>query len=175
MSFKSKLLAGAAIAGPGRRRRVRSGGLSATAATPSCGHRCVNLFSREFATSPRPPNFVLDVLPSGREGRPADHHVPVQQHRPGRGLHRSLQGTQRLRRRRARCLPAVTSTTPNDLAIEFEYSPAGVNSGLCIGVASHRHNNEGVTLQPCGVSAKTVWIVDVQNSAPAALHARTSR
>ncbi len=35
-----------------------------------------------------------------------------------------------------------------------------MDSGLCAGVAATAVAGEKVTLQPCGVSAKTVWIVD---------------
>jgi len=49
---------------------------------------------------------------------------------------------------------------PNDFAFENEYAPFGVDSGLCLGVAATAFQNEGVTLQPCGVSSKTVWILD---------------
>ena len=35
-----------------------------------------------------------------------------------------------------------------------------MDSGLCMGVAATAFNDEGVTLQPCGVSSKTVWILD---------------
>ena len=48
----------------------------------------------------------------------------------------------------------------NDPAFENEYSPFGVESGLCMGVAATAFSDEGVTLQPCGVSSKTVWILD---------------
>ena len=57
---------------------------------------------------------------------------------------------------------------PDDPAIELEYSPFGVDSGLCVGVAATAVAHEGVTLQPCGVSAKTVWIID-SNDSPATL------
>jgi hypothetical protein len=53
---------------------------------------------------------------------------------------------------------------PNDPAFENEYAPFGVDSGLCLGVAATAFNDEGVTLQPCGVSSKTVWIADVFDS-----------
>jgi hypothetical protein len=57
--------------------------------------------------------------------------------------------------------PAGTCTVfPNLAAFEIEYAPFGVNSGLCMGVAATAFQGEGVTLQPCGVSSKTVWIVD---------------
>src|SRR6202008_3073147 len=49
---------------------------------------------------------------------------------------------------------------PNDFAFENEYAPFGVDSGLCLGVAATAFNDEGVTLQPCGVSSKTVWVLD---------------
>src|SRR6202041_4205411 len=52
----------------------------------------------------------------------------------------------------------------NLLAFENEYAPFGVESGLCLGVAATAFNDEGVTLQPCGVSSKTVWILDVADS-----------
>jgi len=45
-------------------------------------------------------------------------------------------------------------------ATQIEYAPFGVTSGLCVGVASTAFQNEGLTLQRCSVSGKTVWIVD---------------
>jgi hypothetical protein len=57
----------------------------------------------------------------------------------------------------------------DDPAWEFEYAPAGVDSGLCVGVAATATAKEGVTLQPCGVSAKTVWIEDDNDSPATAL------
>ena len=89
MSFKSKVLAGAAtLALVGGAAATMTAG-PANAATPSCGHRCINLFSKKFSdVLTTKPNFVVDVLAPGREGRPADHHVPVEQLRPGGGLHR---------------------------------------------------------------------------------------
>jgi hypothetical protein len=49
-------------------------------------------------------------------------------------------------------------------AFELEYSPFGVGSGLCVGVAKAATAGEAVTLQPCGVSSKTIWAVDTKNS-----------
>ncbi len=64
--------------------------------------------------------------------------------------------------------PATTDNCdvfyPNDFAFEVEYAPYGVNSGLCVGVASTAVNGTDVSLQPCGVTAKTVWIQDVDNA-----------
>jgi hypothetical protein len=49
---------------------------------------------------------------------------------------------------------------PDDAAFEVQYSPYGVDSGLCAGVAATAISGEKVTLEPCGVSSKTLWIVD---------------
>jgi hypothetical protein len=45
-------------------------------------------------------------------------------------------------------------------AFEVEYAPFGAATGQCVGVAATPTSGEKVTLQPCGVSSKTVWIVD---------------
>ena len=52
----------------------------------------------------------------------------------------------------------------HDAAFEFEYSPNGANSNLCVGVGSTATNRTPVSLQPCGSSARTVWVVDSQDS-----------
>jgi hypothetical protein len=59
---------------------------------------------------------------------------------------------------------ACTNGFSNDYAFEVEYSPYGVDSGLCVGVAATASQGEGVTLQHCGVTSKTVWIVDTADA-----------
>jgi len=64
-----------------------------------------------------------------------------------------------------RCVIGSSATNTcnnfNDPAFEIEYTPNGVDSGLCVGVASTAVQEEKVTLQECGASSKTVWAVDV--------------
>jgi len=49
-------------------------------------------------------------------------------------------------------------------AFEIEYAPFGVQTGLCMGVPTTAFQGEKVSLAPCGVSSKTVWIVDALDS-----------
>ena len=166
MSFKSKVLAGAAsLALVGGVAVV--GGLSASAATPSCGHRCVNLFSKKFSDvlTTKPP-FVVDVYRQGANVGQPIIMFQASNADPAEDFTRSLQGHVSDFVTAGLVSPVVAIHYAKDLAVEYQYSPNGVNSGLCIGVAETAINNEGVTLQPCGVSAKTVWIVDRQNTAP---------
>ncbi len=48
--------------------------------------------------------------------------------------------------------------------IELSWSPFGNQSNLCAGVAKGGVSGESVTLQPCGVSANTVWVLDRNNA-----------
>jgi hypothetical protein len=169
MSFKSKMLAGAAtlalIGGVGT-----AGALSASAATPSCGRNCIDIFSRAFGTH-RTPGYVMDVLRQGAKvGQPiilfrTSNTDPAEDFVP------SIQGTTSDFFAAGLVSAAVNLHYgggavgfPDDPAIELEYAPFGVDSGLCTGVAATATAREGVTLQPCGVSAKTVWIIDTNDS-----------
>jgi len=183
MSVKSKLLAGAAtLALVGSMGTV--GAMSASAATPSCGRDCINIFSRAFGTH-RTPQFVMDVLRQGAKvGQPiilfrTSNTDPAEDFVP------SIQGTtadffaaglvSSAVALHYGCIPATKAggnfpnclpTSVDDPAWEFEYAPFGVDSGLCVGLAATATQGEGVTLQPCGVSSKTVWIED-DNDSPA--------
>ena len=70
MSFKSKILAGAAtLALVGGTAAL---GVTASAATPSCGGNCINIYPRVYSgQSLRAPQFVTDVFRQGAKvGQP---------------------------------------------------------------------------------------------------------
>ncbi len=72
MSIKSKVLAAAAtltlVSGVGAAGALTAG--TASAATPSCGPSCINLFSHQFGSF-RSPNYTVDVLRQGEKtGQP---------------------------------------------------------------------------------------------------------
>ena len=56
--------------------------------------------------------------------------------------------------------PTVVANYGSDTAYEWEYTPGGADSALCLGIASGPTHGTKVTLQPCGQTAKTVWIGD---------------
>jgi hypothetical protein len=167
MSIKSKVLAAAAtltlVGGVGA-----VAASSAGAATPSCGHRCINVFSRQFGTH-HSPNFVMDVFRQGAKvGQPIILFRSSNAD-PAQDFTVSFQGTVSEFFAAGLVSAAVnlhygagagSIGARDEPAFELEYSPFGVDSGLCVGTATTAIQNEGVTLQPCGVSAKTVWILD---------------
>jgi hypothetical protein len=173
MSFKSKVLAAAAtltmVGGVGTMGVLTAG--TAGAATPSCGPACINIFSRDFGTF-RHPNFTVDVLRQGAKvGQPI---ILFKTSNSDPALDWSLSFQGHVSDFCAAGLVSVltclhyggaghitpTVTYPDLPAWEVEYAPFGVDSGLCMGVAATASQNEGVSLQPCGVSGRTVWIGD---------------
>ena len=178
MSIKSKVLAAAAtltlVSGVGMAGALTAG--PAAAGTPSCGGSCFNLFNQDFG-----PSFVVDVLRQGEKVNQPIILFRTTNFDPAEDWSISFQGTvadffaaglvSATTALHYGCDAATTGfaggtclTYPNLNAFEIEYAPFGVDSGLCMGVAATAFNDEGVTLQPCGVSSKTVWIVDGQPS-----------
>jgi hypothetical protein len=158
MSIKSKVLATMAtltlVGGLGV-----TGELAANAATPSCGKHCIDIFSYEFGTH-HSPNYVLDVLKgSAKVGAPIILYR-TSNYDAAEDFTVSYQGTV------ADFYAAGLVTASFDLhyshfhAFEFQYSPNGVDSGLCAGVGTTAVTNTPVVLEPCGESAKTVWVTD---------------
>jgi hypothetical protein len=171
MSFKSKVFAGAAtlalVGGVGT-----AGALSASAATPSCGHNCINVFSRDFGTH-RSPNFAVDVLRQGAKVGQPIILFKTSNSDPALDFTIAFQGNTSDFFAAGLVSAAVNLHYgggavgfSDDPAFEYEYAPFGVDSGLCMGTAATASQNQGVTLQPCGVSAKTVWIWDVGAPVP---------
>lgn len=179
MSFKSKILAAAAALSLAGGLGIASA-TAATAATPSCGSGCVNVFSHEFGGYNHP-NFVMDVFRQGAKVNQPLILWRTSNTDPAEDFTLSFQGSvsdfyavglvSPMVALHYGCTPKTTiagpggpiacsATSVDEPAFELEYSPYGVDSGLCVGLAATARAKEGVTLQPCGVSSKTVWIWD---------------
>jgi hypothetical protein len=185
MSIKSKVLAAAAtltlVGGAGAAGVLGAG--TASAATPSCGGSCIDIFSHQFGTH-HSPNYVVDVLRQGEKVGQPIILFRTANFDPAEDWTVSFQGTTADFQAAGLvgaavalhygCIAGVNFpdcygiSTPgfavNDPAFEIEYAPYGVDSGLCMGTASVAVQQGKVSLQPCGVSAKTVWIADIFDS-----------
>jgi hypothetical protein len=190
MSLKSKVLAGAAsltlLGGVGMAGALTAG--TASAATPSCGPNCINIYSPDFGTF-QAPTDVVDIYKQGAKvGQPiilfrtsnvdpAEDLFPTYQGDVASlfeaglvsaavALHYGcLAGTSAFNTcafgNPKVAIPKGAPLGSTDLtAFEYEYAPYGVESGLCIGTATAATNGTKVSLQDCGVSAKTYWIAD---------------
>jgi hypothetical protein len=183
MSIKSKVLASAAtltlLGGVGMAGALSAG--TASAATPSCGGSCIDIFSHQFGTH-RSPNYVVDVLRQGEKVGQPIILFRTANFDPAEDWTVSFQGTTAdffaaglvgaAVALHYGCIPTVnfpdcygqTAVAVNDPAFEIEYAPYGVDSGLCMGTGAVAANETKVALEPCGVSAQSVWIADVFDS-----------
>jgi hypothetical protein len=127
------------------------------AATPSCGHQCIDPYNREWGKGE-----VLDVL-GGGNGKVGQLVVLSRQTNDNAGEDftynfdgpvTELVGTGQLS-------PVTIDHYAGDYAFELTYSPNGEDSDLCVGLnAGVPAQGWRLKLEPCGVSADTIWIVD---------------
>ena len=162
MSIKSKILAATAaltvVGGLGT-----AGALSANAATPSCGDSCINIFLHEFGTH-RHPNFVLDVWrQTARVGQPIILFRTSNSDK-AEDFTVSNQGTVADFFAAGLVSAAVNQHYGSEMAVQIEFAPSGKATGLCSALATTAFQNEGLTLQPCGIPGTTVWIIDTADS-----------
>src|SRR5215218_7224927 len=142
---------------------------AASAATPACGPACISVFSSELGTY-ADPNFVEAVLGGGAAtvGQPvglkqASSTDPSQDILPG--------GATRGGKVSDFYADGLVSAEANRHyghldAVQQKYAPFKIETGLCVGLASVPHQNEGLTLQPCD-DPTTVWVVYAPAATPA--------
>jgi hypothetical protein len=132
---------------------------TASAATPSCGPKCLDIFNKQFS-SYRQPSFVLAVTTRwAKAGQPVILYWQSNNN-PGEDFIATKEGTVNQFYQAGLTSGAVNLHYGSDAAYEYEYAPYGVRSGLCVGTATTAAAGTEVSLQPCSVSARTVWIQD---------------
>jgi hypothetical protein len=128
---------------------------TASAATPPCGTSCRSYFTEKWGS-----DEVLDVY---QQRAAAGNKIIMYQasnYDPAEDWTYMNQGTVASFYRRGLVSGAVDLQYGTDKAFELEYTPYGVGSGLCVGTASSAGSRTPVALEPCGASARTVWIND---------------
>jgi hypothetical protein len=131
---------------------------TASAATPPCGTRCLDIFSKQFGTH-RQPSFVLSVASkSAAVGEPIIMYWQSDNN-PAEDFVAARQGTVSEFYKAGLVSGAIDLHYGSDYAYEYEYAPYGVSSGMCIGVAATAAAGSEVSLQQCSTS-RTLWIVD---------------
>jgi hypothetical protein len=147
-----KLLTGLAAIALASAALTTISAIEANAASPACGASCLTLASQRFGVGfvgAGPPGVAaagqrVTLGPAGpylREDWQADYLGPA-----------SLLA-------RVGIIPlAIGKAWPDDPAYQYVYTPGGQVSDLCLAVRTTAVNGTPVVLEPCGVSADTVWI-----------------
>ena len=131
---------------------------SANAETASCGASCVELYGGLPDITLGQPSFLIDSYKEGQvTGTPIIEFAASNSDSAedftvyAQGLASDFAGV---------VSAAVEQAYGDDAAYEIEYSPSGAPTGECVGVEAAPVSSEKVTLQPCAVSSKTIWIAD---------------
>jgi hypothetical protein len=138
--------------------------LPASAATPQCGPHCIQVFSAKFGT-PTSPKFVESVfLGIPVAGVPTILARPSSSN-PARDMIVPAAGTVSTFYAAGMVSAEVNSHYGALSAVQIEYAPHGLRTGLCAGVATTTpYQNEGLTLQACQTPGRTVFIIDTADS-----------
>jgi hypothetical protein len=134
--------------------------LPATAETPSCGSGCVELYGGLPATTLNSPSFIIDSHLQGQASGTPIVLFRISNTDPAEDFVVDEQTVVSALYARNLVSAAMDKLYGGDAAYEVQYSPFGAPTGQCVGVAATATAGEHVTLQHCGVSAKTLWIAD---------------
>ncbi len=139
------------------------GAASVNAATAECGQRCISVFSRQLGSYAQP-TFVEAVLDGkAQAGQP----VILKQARPGDSsadLIVPQSGLVSDFHRTGMVSAEVNRHYGDQRAAQIEYAPLGKPTGLCVAVESAASQGRGLTLQPCAVPGRTLWILAAKHS-----------
>jgi hypothetical protein len=136
--------------------------------TVACGSNCVSIFSDQLGSSVTMNAYVNgDTGVGGKTGTPVNMHL-AGNYRPNGDFTPSLTGfvfqyCGFLANDFFSPTSYICTHYPLFAVIELNWSPFGNQSGWCAGVSQATANRQ-VTLQPCGETAKTVWVADRINS-----------
>lgn len=151
---RAAVLAAAAVVGGGMWLAVPA----ASAASPDCGSACATLFNHKFGSA--------DVMAVSGGTEAVGQAVILSAAAPSttEDWTESFEGVVSDFVAAGIINATLGEHYGSDAAFEFEYAPGDIGSGFCLGIASGPSQSTPVTLQPCGVSANTVWIDDTADA-----------
>lgn len=158
MSIRSKVVTAAValgvVTGVGA-----AGTLAANAATTACGTGCVDLFNSALGTTAHP-HDVLGVAAAAKPAGQLVFMVSANGRDAGEDFSLSAQGQVSDFVKAGLMASGLGKLYGSLHAVEIVYAPAGKPSELCAGVTTAPAVGTPVSLEQCGVSARTVWIFD---------------
>jgi hypothetical protein len=161
VSMKDKLTIGA-IAGV----LCAAGAVAAApvnAATVGCKPHCIQVYSARYG-SPTNPRFVETVYGgTAAVGTPAILAPPSTTDPAGDIIVRAA-GSVTSFYDAGMVSAAINDEYGSLRAVQLEYAPHGVRTGLCSGLPGTPYQNAGLTLQPCDTPGSTVFILDTDDS-----------
>ena len=132
--------------------------VSASAATPACGQFCIGVFSSELGTYSSP-NFVEHVFGGSALQGTETGLTTASNTDSSEDFMNPVLGNVDAYYKLGMVSEAVDNAYHTWKASQLEYAPNGNPTGLCVGVPTDPYTNEPLSLQPCTVPGRTVWII----------------
>ncbi|MGD0374577.1 MAG: hypothetical protein ABSB01_08345 [Streptosporangiaceae bacterium] len=130
-------------------------------ATPPCGYHCINPYTAKFG-----PGWVLQNYRAiNAVGNPLKLQY-ASNTAPGQDWTIYFQGSVNWFYHHGLVSARLALHYGHEPAYELQWSPYGVNTGLCQGTSAPAANGRKVNLQECGDNANTVWVLDFQDAPP---------
>jgi hypothetical protein len=130
----------------------------ASAATPACGQYCIGVFSSELGTYAQP-NFVEHVFGGVARIDTETGLTTASSTDPSEDFMNPHQGDVSDYYQLGLVSADVNRHYGSLEASQLEYAPLGQPTGLCVGVPISPYSGEALSLQPCTVPGRTVWII----------------
>ena len=133
---------------------------AATAATPQCDMKCSSVYNKGLGL-PGPIEDVLDGVATVGQPvilKPNTNFDPSEDQISHVGTVSGYYAAGMI------SAEANSHFAGSSKAVQIEYAPNGDATGLCVGLDSLPHENQGLTLQPCSTPYVTVWILDFGHS-----------
>jgi hypothetical protein len=158
MSIRSKVIT-AALALSVVTGVAAAGTLAANAATKDCGALCTDLFSAALGTA-KHPGYLLNVVDQAKQAGQPVNLAAATYTNPGEDFVLSYEGRVSDFYKAGLVSAGLDSLYPNLGVIEIQYGPKAKPSDLCVGTGTTPGADTPVTLQQCGMTVETTWIVD---------------
>lgn len=137
---------------------IAAAAIPASAATPACGQYCIGVFSSELGTYAQP-NFVEHVFGGLARIGTETGLTAVSSADPAEDFMNPHQGDVSDYYGLGLVSADVNRHYHSLEASQLEYAPLGQPTGLCVGVPASPFSGEALSLQPCTVPGRTVWII----------------
>ena len=138
--------------------------IPASAATPACGQHCIGVFSSELGTFAEP-NFVEHVFGGVARIDTETGLTTASSTDSSQDFVNPHQGDVSDYYSLGLVSADVDRHYSGLSAAQLEYAPLGQPTGLCVGVPTSPYSGEALSLQPCTVPGRTVWIIGSPTSA----------
>ena len=138
----------------------------AGAASTACGHACSSLYNQKFGTADvSAVSAKGSTVPFGSLAVPNEAvKLDVAANSTTEDWQVSFEGTVNDFFGVGLIGATLDQQYGTDETFEFQYTPGNVSTGLCLGVGTAAAQGTKVTLQACGVSARTLWIKDTADA-----------